>query len=553
MAASRLIAGIAAVVAALVLQLGAQAPTATSSAATRPRLVVLIAVDQFRADYVDTYGAQWTGGLHELFTKGASFPNAAYPYLTTKTCAGHATIGTGALPSTHGMIDNEWYDVATHRFTTCTEDASARAIGFGGAAGVEHHSAKWLLVPNFADELKRQQRRPARVVSMSAKPRSAIGLGGHGGANTTIVWEEDANGVWATSSVLARDATPEARAYVKAHPIADWPTRVWDRLLPPSAYLFADQAPGEPADGVFPHSLEPPIRTSRTSSTYIDQWDKSPLVDAYLADFAAAMVERLKLGQRDATDMLAISFSGLDIVGHVYGPRSHEVQDTLARLDRLLGTLIGVLDRTVGREHFVLALSADHGVAMIPEQVEPATNAGRFTVLSVGAPIHRALVSEFGPGHYIEAMSGNDVYFMPGVLNRIRSSPAAIKAVEAAATGARGVARVLWASDLAATTPTDDPLIARARKSYKAGRSGDLTFVVKPNWMLAATGTTHGSPYDYDTHVPVAFMGAGVAPGRYPSAATPADVAPTLASMVGITLPHADGRPLREALKSQGH
>ena len=544
----RLGLGVSAVLTAAVLQLGAQAP-GTPPPAAKPRLVVLIAVDQFRGDYVQMYGAQWTQGLHALFANGAYFPNAAYPYLTTKTCAGHFTIGTGALPAKHGMIDNDWYDVKAHQYVACTDDALAINLGLGGAKAIEHHSAKRSLVPAYADELRRQQTLPARVVSMSAKARAALGLGGHGGPNTTIVWEEDLNGVWAASSGASRAVPIAASAYVKAHPISAWPDRVWDRVLPESAYQFDDKAPGEPlTDGVFPHSLIPPVRTSRPPTGFIELWDKTPLVDAYLGRFAEGLVEQMKLGQQAPTDMLAISFTGLDIAGHAFGPRSHEVQDTLARLDRTLGSLIATLDRLVGRNRYVLALSADHGVAEIPEQSNGA--GGRYSLTAVGNAVERALDAEFGAADYIEAMSGNDIYFLPGVIGRIRSSPAAIKRVEEAVLSTNGLARVLWAADLASTTPTDDPLVARARKSYKAGRSGDLTFVVKPNWIVSSTttGTTHGSPYDYDTHVPVVFFGAGIAPGRYPSAATPADVAPTLAALTGTKLPLADGRPLGDAL-----
>jgi len=539
-----------AMAAILVVQGRAQAPPRPAAAgADPPRLVVLLVVDQFRADYVDMYGGEWTQGLKELFTKGAYFSEAAYPYGTTVTCAGHSTIGTGTLPSTHGMVANEWFDPATRAFVTCTEDPAAQALAFGGGTGIEHHSAKRLLVPTFADELRRQSRHTVRVVSMGGKARSAIGMAGHGGLDTAIFWEEDTGGTWATSSALAKSLSPEVNAYIKAHPIAAARGQNWDRALPETMYRYTDKATGEPTDGTFPHLLVEPIRTSRTTATFVDLWDRTPLVDGYMGDLAGSLVQRLQLGQRQGTDVLAIGFSGLDTAGHTYGPRSHEVQDTLARLDQILGRLFGELDKMVGRDRYVVALSADHGVALLPEQADPAMNAGRLSsLLPVGTAMEAVLDKTLGPGSYIEAMSSGYVYFRPGVLERIQANPTLIKGLETAAIGVRGIANVYWANDLATTSPTNDPVLAKVRKSYMKGRSGDLLVVQRPYWVVVATGTNHGSPYDYDARVPVAFLGAGIKPGRYTTTATPVDIAPTLASLTHVTLPRTDGRVLSEGL-----
>ena len=528
-----------------------QAP-APAGGRTPPKLVVLFVVDQFRADYVSTYGAQWTGGLREIFTKGAHFTEAAYPYAYTVTCVGHSTIGTGTLPSTHGMIGNEWFDPKTREYTTCTEDASAQSMAYAGATGTEHHSAKWLLVPTFADELKRQAAQPVRVVSISGKARSSIGLGGHGGPNSILVWEEDGDGRWATSSAVARRLSPEVDAYVKAHPILGMRGVAWGRALPESAYLFNDKAAGEPTASTFPHLIKAPIKTSRTSATYTEMWDRTPLVDEYLANLGQTLVDKLQLGRQAGTDMLAISFSGLDIAGHTYGPQSHEVQDTLARLDKILGQVIGMLDKTVGRDKYVLALSADHGVASLPEQAEPSANAGRLdNLLPVGNAIEAVLEKAFGPGNYVEAIAAQYLYLYPGILDRVRADASLVKAVETAALSVRGMASVYWSADIAATTPVDDPVLAKLRKGYVAGRSGDLAVVQRPNWIVGATGANHGTPYDYDARVPVLLFGAGIMPGRYATAATPVDIAPTLAALTNIRLAKTDGRVLTEALAKQ--
>ena len=465
------------------------------------------------------------------------------------TCVGHSTIGTGTLPSTHGMIGNEWFDPKTREYTTCTEDPTAQSMAYAGATGTEHHGPKWLMVPTFSDELKRQARQPSRVVSLSGKARSSIGLGGHGGPNSILVWEEDGDGRWATSSAVTRRLSPDVDAYVKAHSILGLRGVTWSRALPESAYLFDDKAPGEPSAGTFPHLIKAPIRTSRTSAGYTEMWDRTPLVDEYLANLGQALAEKLQLGRQAGTDMLAISFSGLDIAGHSYGPRSHEVQDTLARLDKILGQVIGFLDKTVGRDKYVLALSADHGVASLPDQADPSMNAGRLdNLLPVGNAVEAVLEKAFGPGNYVEALAGQYLYFYPGVLERIRADASLIKAVETAALGVRGMASAYWSADIAATTPVDDPVLVKMRKSYMAGRSGDFAVIQRPNWIITASGTTHGTPYDYDARVPVVFLGAGITPGRYSTAATPVDIAPTLAALTNVRLARTDGRVLAEAL-----
>src|SRR5262245_18752756 len=194
---------IAAVLAAATVTLSAQRGTPPAAPAQapaddgRPRLLVLIVVDQFRGDYVDMYGRQWTSGLRDIFTNGVVFTQATVPYGITKTCAGHSSISTGTYPMTHGMIDNDWYDRAKKEFVTCTEDERATAVAFGGGRASEHHSAAALRVPTLAEELRRQASRPPRIVVMALKARTAISLAGKGGSNTTVFWEED-SGTWAT-------------------------------------------------------------------------------------------------------------------------------------------------------------------------------------------------------------------------------------------------------------------------------------------------------------------------------------------------------------------
>jgi predicted AlkP superfamily pyrophosphatase or phosphodiesterase len=542
----------------------AQAPSPGRPAAGPPRLVVVLVADQFRADYVTQYSDMWTAGLKEILTKGAAFTEAAYPYANTRTCPGHATIGTGMLPAVHGMVDNTWYSTATHEFIACTEDHQARSLPFGGLHGEETHSAKWYQVPNFADELKRQVSGRPRVVSLSLKARSAIGLGGHGGVNSTIVWKEDGAATFATSSALTTKPSAAVDAFVRSHPVSLKQFETWERAKPEANYKYVDQAPGEPANrGTFPHLFNEPVRLSDTTASILDSWDGTPLADEYLGALAEHMIAEEKLGQRQTMDFLGVSFSTLDIVGHDYGPRSHEVQDVLLRLDATIGRLLAVLDARVGRDRYVLAFSSDHGVATLPEQVFPAPAAGggrgaggggvtgRITAGNIANAVEAALDKQLGRGHYVEALATPYLYFVPGVLERIRANRSAVQAVEAAVLGVRGIAKLYWTADIAATTATTDPTLIGLRRSYYPGRTGDLAFVYERNWT-GPTGANHGSPQDYDARVPLMFLGAGIAPGQHAGTASPVDIVPTLSVLTGVRMPRTDGRVLREALASAG-
>lgn len=521
----------------------AQRRASDTGTAAQPRLAVLIVVDQLRADYLDWYGEQWSQGLRRLMS-GAIYPRANLPYAVSRTCAGHATIGTGTFPSAHGMIDNEWYDRAARGYVSCTFDPAAEPIAFGGARASEHHSARSLGAPTIGDELLRQA--PAsRVVSIGLKARSAISLGGHGGPNATIVWEED-SGTWTTSSAFASAPWPEVEAFVRSRPVSRDRGTVWERQLPLAAYHYDDRGRGEPPGAaMFPHSIDAPFGAS-----FAAVWDASPLSDAYVGDMAGALATSMKLGQRTGSDLLTIGFAALDYVGHAYGPRSHEVQDTLARLDTTIGRLLAALDQAVGAGRYVVALTSDHGVALLPEQAAAVTGnpGGRVSLNSIGLAVDIALAAEFGRQRYVASVSGTYVYFRPGVLARIQASPAATAAVEAGVRGVAGVERVYWSKELAAKTPTDDPVLTALRRSYFEGRSGDLAFLPRPNWVVATAGTTHGSAQPYDRQVPVIFSGAGIKAGRYTTPASPADVAPTLASLMHIEMPRAEGRVLGEVL-----
>jgi hypothetical protein len=513
-------------------------------AADAPRLLVTVVVDQLRADYLQQFNRHWRHGFRTILDQGMVFENARYPYLVTVTCAGHATIGTGALPHRHGMINNTWWLRNERRLTGCSADPATTDLTYGRPIRLGN-SAVNLLTPTLADEL-RAQKPGARVVSVSMKARSAIMLAGR--AADAIAWFDDPSGSWATSTAFASKPVPAVQEFVERYPYEKDLGRVWTLSGSPDSYLMRDAGVGErpPAgwNGLFPHPIN---GRGGIDAQFYALWQATPLADAYLGRMAASLVDSFSLGQRQGTDFLGVSFSALDDVGHAFGPESREIEDVLRQLDITLGALITHLDEKVGRANYALALSADHGVAPIP--VPP--RGGRIVTDDVRERIEEALVTAWGPlqkGSYVDVVNFTDIYFAAGVFDRLRANAPLMAAVVRSIEEIPGVSRILRVDQL--SDSSRDPIVRMAALSSMSSRSGDLMIVPKEYWFLGgrnvAAATTHGTHHTYDTHVPVIFFGGAVKAGRSKASATPADIAPTLGSLAGVRLPQAEGHALIE-------
>jgi predicted AlkP superfamily pyrophosphatase or phosphodiesterase len=517
-----------------------------------PKLVVILVVDQMRADYVEQYGSNWTSGLRRLMTQGAWFREASFPYMTTVTCTGHSTIVTGSLPRTHGITGNAWWDRENDRLLPCVSDADQTLISYGAPAK-GGTSTKNLLVPTLPDELRAQTAVAPRIVTASMKDYVATTMAGR--RADAVVWFNATAHAFATSSAFTSEQVPFVANFVKSHPIDAYFGKSWNRLLPESAYLYADDGLAEQPIGNgtnrFPHFLRGV--TNVPDAAFYRAWEESPFADEYLGQFAEAAIDALKLGQRQSIDYLAVSFSALDVVGHDFGPRSHEVQDVLARLDRTIGSLLAHLDRSVGRRNYVLALTGDHGVAPIPEQIaQLGMTGGRISTGDLVARVEKALEPSLGPGRKVETVTYNSLYFAPGVFETLRTNPAAMSAALEAVSSTPGIARVFRADELARPFITsEDPIEQAVADNFFPERSGDLIVIARPYYFFSSTrtGTTHGSPWGYDQHVPLFLLGQGIKAGQYLEPASPVDIAPTLAFLSGITLAAAEGRVLNEAVQ----
>lgn len=488
-----LVAAVTAVVAAT-LALPAQ------SRAPKPTLIVLLVVDQMRGDYVDRFQHEWTGGFHRLLTEGARFTRVDYPYFNTVTCAGHATISTGTYPSVHGMIEDGWFDRATATNIECTDDDATRVVSYGAPVKGPGKSASRMRVPALADVLRTDLEPRARVVSFSLKARAAAVMAGkHADA---IAWFYDSN-AWTTSTAYSSTPVPAVADFIKSH-------------------------------------------QSATDARFVTR----PQADQYLAEMAVGVAERLGLGKTTSTDFMAIGFSVLDFVGHEFGPTSPQVEQVLLGLDRTLGSLFTRLDRDVGLGNYTVALSSDHGVAPLPEEAEKqGHDAGRASQTDMVEAVNKALAPTLGPGKFVSSMAAGDMYLTAAAWARIKGNAAAIARLKAELGKVDGVDRVYVADDLSANRFDADPIGRSLALGYDKERSGEIEVALKPYWIIASVGASHGSNNTYDTRVPLILMGKGVTAGEYTRPASPADIAPTLAFLAGVKLPKAQGRVLTEAVK----
>jgi hypothetical protein len=507
-----------AVVVAVMLAVTAPVGAAPRSP-SEPPLVVLIVVDGLRAGDVER-AAAWPGsaGLRRLVDGGTLFERAEYPYATTKTCPGHATISTGTLPARHGIVGNDWFDRDLRAAVSCVADAASPTLGAGEGAGV---SGRWLRAPALADRVVAGG---GKAIAVSLKDRAAAMLAGQRGV--AFWWGTDG---FTTSRHYAATLPPFVAAWNRARPRLAG--TIWERAADRGRYDAAgiDDDPRErPPAGLgrrFPHPV------SDESAVY------TPASADWLFELALAAVRGAGLG---GGDLLAISVSTVDVIGHAFGPDSHEAVDALVRLDRGLGRLLDGLDRAVGPGRSVVALTADHGMGAAP----PAERrvAGDAIVRAAEAALDEAL----GAADWVEAFREPHLYLRPEAL-------AAKRGVEPAAIAARAIARVpgVAAAFTARDLARGRGLAARVRRSAAPPRSGDVIVVGAPGYLIAPDddmAASHGTPHGYDRHVPLIVMGPGIAARRVARPVSPVDLAPTLARWLGVALPGADGTPLGEVL-----
>lgn len=532
----------------------ALATAALGAEPARPALVVVIAVDQFRGDYLDRFGEHFApGGLRLLMEQGANFADCRYRHAVTKTSCGHAAILTGVYANVHGIINNNWVDRATMQRGNCVDDDSVQILGRaeetgprlpGGNYAAGGVSPRRMLATTIGDELKMSGRNGSKVIGISSKDRSAVLLAGK--LADAAYWMD--KGRLVTSTHYMKELPDWVRAFNDSGRIDAYFGKTWDRILPAKAYealVGPDDVPSESAEWGLARTFPKVVNggSDKLGPAFYDAFECSPFKSEVLADFARAVVEHEKLGQRGVTDLLCISFSVNDTIGHNYGPDSHEVMDITLRTDRLIADFLKFVDTRVGLKNCTIVFTADHGTAPIPEQLTGRSagfSAGRVDNVRMLKTCEAALDRAFGPlesGQHWLLIDETQLLFFPGMLKARKVTPAAAeKVVRDALLTLEFVEDAFTRTELAAGG-AHGQYAAATLLSFNAQRSGDVYYQVKPFWVDRKTGTNHGSPYNYDTHVPLLWFGVGVKPGKYLQRIGVDDIAPTLAHLLGVNAP----------------
>jgi len=536
-----------------------------ADAPARPKLAVVVVIDQFRGDYLQRWQTLFgKAGFQRLMTDGAWFQNCHYPYASTMTGPGHASISTGTSPYHHGIIMNEWYDRPTGKMVNCMENNRFQRIPNSRQA--DDDSAKTddktasdddkrygvapdrLLSPTFADALKEQTNGRARVFSFSYKDRGAALPGGK--QPDVCHWFDESTATVISSSYY-RNFAPYALKLNEQAPANRYFNHPWIRALENvdyAKYSGADDCKGEGTGSsqgrTFPHAMNG--GADKPKKNFYKAIYRSPFGNELLLELVSAAIEQEKLGTREVPDLLCVSFSSNDVIGHVWGPDSQEVMDCTVRTDDVIRRLLERLDSQVGAGNYVLALSADHGICPLPEVSSTQNHmAARVAPKTLDSALEKGLKAKFDPegkgGTWIEKGYYPWVWLNQKLIRERKLKPADVEAAAAEILQQNGaIEAVFTRTQMLATDPSGKTdVLSMARRSFHPERSGDLYVVVKPYHLItsANTGTSHGTAHSYDTHVPLVVFGTNVQPGIHPERVVPQTIPAILATALGIKPP----------------
>ncbi|MGA2376592.1 MAG: alkaline phosphatase family protein [Candidatus Sulfotelmatobacter sp.] len=524
-------------------------PSASASAYNaHPKLVVVIIIDQFRGDYLERYRTQFgEGGFRLLLDHGANFTDCNYDYANTRTAPGHATLFTGAYSNGHGIVANEWWDPKKKKMVTSVEDDDTKLVGLvpdqakpdqaktdqakddKEKPGASPHN---LLADTLGDELKLATQGKARVFSVSLKDRAAVLPGGF--AADAAYWINPKSGAWITSTYYRPELPKWAQDFN-----ANRTPKYWDRdWKNANGDVLRSTAHRKSKDG--------------SDAAFYEVVGSTPFANEYELEFAKELVVYESLGAGKATDLLAISLSPNDILGHQVGPDSPEMAAMALALDRELADFFNFLGHQVGLADLWIALSADHGVSALPDAAKnlriPAAN---LDAHKLEAQINSALSAKFSHAASYIKLDYPDAWVDQDAFANVHVKEHDAETAVGEAMKQAGLRDYFTKSQLAAGEAPDTALGRKFLHSYSPEGGWYVLGVPEIYTVGASKGTDHASPYTYDTHVPLAFYGLPFRPGTYRTHAEPVDLAATLASLLGINAPtHAVGRVLTEALAS---
>jgi hypothetical protein len=531
---------------------------AESTDPPRPQLAVLVVVDQLRADYLQRWQKLFNDdGFRHLQKEGAWFQNCHFPYAFTFTGPGHASIVTGCSPDKHGIVMNDWFDrimgesvycVASsrhQRVPPAPADAEIKTLG-KKTIGM---SPERLLVPTLADALKQATGGKGRVVSLSFKDRSAILMGGR--SPDACYWFDTSTGTVVTSTYYRERLHPWVEEFNRGVATDRWFGKNWTRSRTDLEYAKLNGPDDVPGEGVgisqgrtFPHVMTG--GATKPGKKYLEALYNSPFGNELLLELALKAIDAERLGSGDRPDLLCVSFSCTDVVGHCWGPDSQEVLDVTLRMDDLVGRLIRHLDSKVGKHRYILALTSDHGVCPLPEVARSqGQDAARILPTQLTGQSEEFLRSKFGKKgeevRWIEWAEYPWVYLNQRLLRERGLKPIDIE-TELAGWFAKqpGILAAYTRSQLVDGLPKDSLLGEQVCQSFHVSRCGDVVVLTKPYYLITPylTGTTHGTPHSYDTHVPLLVYGPGVRAGKREDVVTPQAAAVIIAHSLGIPSPN---------------
>ena len=517
----------------------------------KPRLVVGIIVDQMRYDYLFRFKDDFSsGGFNRLIREGFLFENANYNYVPTYTAPGHACVYTGTTPSVNGIISNDWYDRSLGKLINCVGDSTVKPVGTTSISG--KMSPRNLLTTTVTDELRMASNYRSKVIGIALKDRGAILPAGHS-ANAAY-WHDPYTNNWISSNYYMTQLPPWVEAFNARRLTDSLLSAAWVPLKDMSSYNESteDDTPYEglfrgEKKPVFPHDL-PEIRKEDEELIR-----RTPAGNTFTAMFAKAAIEGEKLGSGKDVDFLAVSFSSTDYVGHMYGTNAIELQDTYLRFDRDVEDLLNYLDATVGKNNYLLFLTADHGAVSNPlYNYDHNLPAGEFDTDTVFEALDTFLSVKYGPGKYVSSSNAKQIYLDRKLLEEKKID--AKKMRDQCALFVKqfnGVAEAITCDELQRENCREG-IASFIQNGYNDKRSADVLIELKPGWIdwYTHTGTTHGSAYSYDTHVPLIFFGTGIHHGNSNASVAITDIAPTIAAFLGIENPSGtSGKQLNDILK----
>jgi len=510
-----------------------------------PKLVIGIVVDQMRNDYIYRYWNRFgSGGFKRLITQGYYYRNHHFNYVPTYTGPGHASIYTGSSPKHHGIIGNEWYIKSNNTKTYCVQDTGVKPVGTKYNTG--RISPKNLLSTTLGDELKLSSPK-SKVIGIALKDRSAVLPAGH--SADAAYWIDERSGDFISSSWYMNDLPRWLKNFNDEHLAKTYLEKWWATLYPIETYTAS--LPDENKYEAVPNKKDYPVFPYEYK-TFIEKSDYSiikatPYGNSITKDLAMECISKEELGKDDFTDLLCISFSSSDIIGHAYGPRSVEVEDCYLRLDKDIEELLNRLDKEVGKGNYLVFLTADHGGADVPNYLMDQKIPAGYTLESnITKNLRKFLLKVFGDSLLLSAVINNQIYLSEKRCESLRLN---IDDLEERLCRflltENGIAEAYPSKVMKYGAFEKNDIRTYLQNGYNFSLSGNVCYTLKPAWIdHSEKGTTHGSAYNYDTHVPLIFFGTGISTGENMDWCNILQIAPSLSELIKINRPNSSSGDL---------